>query len=252
MNWKLTAWVVAVTTYSVCCHATGDAVGITVNDMTPKDRQIETDCGKINQFALAGNKAYRQQNWSSAVDEYTAQAAWSEFCRLPRQSIAMAYNNIALALMGGNEPLKARAWLALAPDNSKSVANLARLQPALAGLHAASVASPGGDYWRYAGFGVWSAVSVRPQGERWEITFNGYYMPAMGIYYGPNMGNFSAVVPIAAGQAVYRQNRQDAGSSCQVDLSFSPDRVHLATVEGDCGFGMNVQARGDFMRVSIH
>jgi len=252
MNRKLTALVVAITTYSVFCYAVGDTADITVNEMTPKDQQIENDCGKISHYALAGDTAYRQQNWSRAVDEYTAQAAWSEFCRLPRPSIATAYNNIALALMRGNEPLKARAWIALMPDDSKSVANLALLQPALAGLRAPSAASPGGDYWRYAGFGVWSSVSVRPQGDRWKITFNGYYMPAMGIYYGPNMGNFSVVAPIVAGQAVYRQNNRDTDSSCQVDLSFTPAQVHLDTVAGDCEFGVNVQASGDFIRVSIN
>src|SRR5476649_1208573 len=164
MNRKLTAYVVAVAAYSAFCHAAGETTDLTISDMTSKDRQITTDCEQISHFARAGDAAYRQQRWASAVDDYTAQAAWSKFCRLPRQSIAMAYNNIALALMRGGEPLKARAWLALAPDDGNSQANLALLQPALASLHSALAASPSGEYWRYAGLGVWSSVSVQPEG----------------------------------------------------------------------------------------
>ncbi len=245
MNRKLTVFVVAAATYSVFCHAAGDTA-----DITAQDRQITTDCEKISHYAQAGDAAYRQQNWSRAVDDYTAQAAWSEFCRLPRASIAMAYNNIALALLRVGEPLKARAWIALVPEDNESVANLALLQPALAGLQPALAASPRGEYWRYAGLGVWSSVSVQPEGERWRIAFSGYYMPAMGMYYGPNRGDFSAVETIVAGRAVYRQDDRDAEASCRVELAFTPERVHLDTVAGDCGFGMNVRASGDFIRVS--
>ncbi|WP_413737181.1 tetratricopeptide repeat protein [Sodalis sp. RH21] len=275
MDWKLKTWIAGCGATAVLCCATGFAadiaaakanpiegavqnaagsppVGTVISETVPEDEQIKTDCAKIDTYAQAGNNAYQQGHMARAVDEFTAQAAWSEFCRLPREATATAYNNVALALIRSGEPLQARAWLSLAPDDGKSRANLALIRPVLDRLQPALAATPMGNYWRYAGKGVWSSVSVMPEGDNWRITFAGYYMPGMGLYYGPNMGNFSVVQSLAGGQAVYLQDEQEQGSACQVNLNFTPDRVHLDTVAGDCGFGMNVRASGDFLRVSIY
>ncbi|TCL04494.1 tetratricopeptide repeat protein [Sodalis ligni] len=240
MHWKCKAWALLAGFYAVTGFAS-------------QEEQIKTDCGKIDGYGQAGTAAYRQGDMARAVEEFTAQAAWGEFCRLPAAALATAYNNTALALFRSGEPLKANAWLSLAPDDPKSRVNLALLQPILARLAPALAATPMGNYWRYAGQGVWSVLSVVPaDGNAWKITFNGYYMPGMGMYYGPNMGSFSVVEPISDGKATYSQDAADSGSACQVNMTFSPGDVQLDTVSGDCGFGMNVRADGKFLRVSLY
>lgn len=228
------------------------ALHSTLGLATPKDEQIKTDCARVDDYTQAGSAAYQQGQMDRAVDEFTAQAAWSEFCRLPAESIATAYNNVALALIRSGEPLKAAAWLDLAPDNSKTAANLALIQPIIDRLQAALATTPMGHYWRYAGRGVWSVLSVQPAGEAWKVSFDGYYMPAMGLYYGPNMGQFTVIQSLSGGHGVYQQDESADGSSCRVNMTFSNDSAHLQTVSGDCGFGMNVQADGDFKRVSLY
>ncbi|NDL65496.1 tetratricopeptide repeat protein [Acerihabitans arboris] len=219
---------------------------------TPKDEQIKTDCARIDDYAQAGNTAYQQGHMDRAVDEFTAQAAWSEFCRLPPGAINTAYNNVALALIHSGEPLKAAAWLSLAPADDKTRVNLALIQPVLDRLRPALAATPMGNYWRYAGKGVWSTIAVQPEGNVWKISFNGFYMPVMGMYYGPNMGEFSVVQSLEGGHGVYRQDEQADGSSCQVNMTFKADVATLETLSGDCGFGVNVRANGDFKRVSLY
>ena len=107
---------------------------------------------------------------------------------------------------------------------------------------------PGGVYWQYAGRGVWSEVVVKPQGERWLIDFSGYAMPQMGLYYGPNMGDFSAELPIAHGKAVYHQHESDSAQVCDVTMAFGEQALEMHT-RGDCGFGHNVRAEGRYVRV---
>lgn len=101
--------------------------------------------------------------------------------------------------MHAGELLKAQAYLALAPHDDKSQHNMSLLRQRLA--QRPQPQGPGGVYWQYAGRGVWSEVVVKPQGERWLIDFSGYAMPQMGLYYGPNMGDFTAELPIEHGKA---------------------------------------------------
>ncbi|WP_213993150.1 tetratricopeptide repeat protein [Sodalis sp. dw_96] len=240
MHWKCKAWVLFAGLYAVTGYA------------AQEDEQIKTDCGKIDGYGKAGAAAYRQGDMARAVEEFSAQAAWGEFCRLPAAALDTAYNNTALALIRSGEPLKANAWLSLAPHSAKSGVNLTLIQPVLDRLKPALAATPMGNYWRYAGQGLWSVLSVMPEGNTWKITFNGYYMPGMGMYYGPNMGSFSVVQPISDGKAVYRQDAADGDSACQVNMTFNPREAQLDTVSGDCGFGMNVRADGKFLRVSLY
>ncbi|CAI2472029.1 Uncharacterised protein [Serratia liquefaciens] len=85
---------------------------------------IDADCHKVASYAELGKNAYQRGDYPRAADIFRDQAAWSEFCGLDRQATATAYNNVALALMHAGELLKARAYLALAPQDSKSQHNL--------------------------------------------------------------------------------------------------------------------------------
>jgi tetratricopeptide (TPR) repeat protein len=205
---------------------------------------MAADCRKIASYAELGNTAYQQGNYRKSADIFRDQAAWSEFCGLSAQATATAYNNVALSLMHAGELLKARAYLALAPNDSKSQYNMQLLQQRLDQVPAPS--GPAGVYWQYAGRGIWSELHVKPQDQGWQVDFSGYYMPRMGLYYGPNMGSFSAELAIDQGKAVYQQHQ--APLHCDVTMTFSSDVVDLHT-EGDCGFGANVRAAGRFVRV---
>ncbi|HIC7646456.1 TPA: tetratricopeptide repeat protein [Serratia liquefaciens] len=207
---------------------------------------IDADCHKVASYAELGKNAYQRGDYPRAADIFRDQAAWSEFCGLDSQATATAYNNVALALMHADELLKARAYLELAPQDSKSQHNLKLLQERLA--KRTPPIGPGGVYWQYAGRGVWSEVEVKPQDGRWLIVYSGYYMPQMGLYYGPNMGEFTQTLPIEHGKAVYRQREPEDVMACDVAMQFGSDGLDMHT-EGDCGFGFNVRAEGHFIRV---
>ncbi|MBH2812918.1 tetratricopeptide repeat protein [Serratia liquefaciens] len=207
---------------------------------------IDADCHKVASYAELGKNAYQRGDYPRAADIFRDQAAWSEFCGLDSQATATAYNNVALALMHADELLKARAYLELAPQDSKSQHNLKLLQERLA--KRTPPIGPGGVYWQYAGRGVWSEVEVKPQDGRWLIVYSGYYMPQMGLYYGPNMGEFTQTLPIEHGKAVYRQREPEDVMACDVAMQFGSDGLDMHT-EGDCGFGFNVRAEGHFVRV---
>lgn len=207
---------------------------------------IDADCHKVASYAELGKNAYQRGDYPRAADIFRDQAAWSEFCGLDGQATATAYNNVALALIHAGELLKARAYLELAPQDSKSQHNLKLLQERLA--KRTPPIGPGGVYWQYAGRGVWSEVEVKPQDGRWLIVYSGYYMPQMGLYYGPNMGEFTQTLPIEHGKAVYRQREPEDVMACDVAMQFGSDGLDMHT-EGDCGFGFNVRAEGHFVRV---
>ncbi|MFN1148761.1 tetratricopeptide repeat protein [Serratia liquefaciens] len=207
---------------------------------------IDADCHKVASYAELGKNAYQRGDYPRAADIFRDQAAWSEFCGLDSQATATAYHNVALALIHAGELLKARAYLELAPQDSKSQHNLKLLQERLA--KRTPPIGPGGVYWQYAGRGVWSEVEVKPQDGRWLIVYSGYYMPQMGLYYGPNMGEFTQTLPIEHGKAVYRQREPEDVMACDVAMQFGSDGLDMHT-QGDCGFGFNVRAEGHFVRV---
>ncbi|NMM74706.1 tetratricopeptide repeat protein [Serratia marcescens] len=207
---------------------------------------IAADCQKVASYAELGKKAYQRQDYAKAADIFRDQAAWSEFCGLSEQAVATAYNNVALSLMHAGELLKAQAYLALAPHDDKSQHNMSLLRQRLA--QRPQPQGPGGVYWQYAGRGMWSEVVVKPQGERWLIDFSGYAMPQMGLYYGPNMGDFTAELPIEHGKAVYHQHDSESAQVCDVTMAFGEQALEMYT-RGDCGFGHNVRAEGRFVRV---
>lgn len=209
---------------------------------------INSDCLKAGIYASAGKVAYQQGQYDKAREVFRDQVAWSEFCHKPQDTIATAYNNIALTYIHQGQYRKAKAWLALAPDDKKSQYNLSQIQPKLDALSAGSGAA--GLYWQYAGYGNWNVVEVKAEGTQFRIDFSGMYMGLMSLYYGPNTGEFSVVTTVKEGQAEYREaDDQNAGGQCVVNMDFAPEQVNLHTT-GDCGFGMNVQAEGPFVRVS--
>lgn len=209
---------------------------------------INGDCLKAGIYASAGKVAYQQGQFEKAREVFRDQVAWSEFCHKPQDTIATAYNNIALTYIRQGQYRKARAWLALAPDDKKSAYNLSQIQAKLDALPAA--VSVAGLYWQYAGYGNWNVVEVKAEEAQFRIDFSGMYMGLMSLYYGPNTGEFSVVTTVKEGKAEYNQadDQNAGGGQCVVNMDFAAEQVNLHTL-GDCGFGMNVQAEGPFVRV---
>ncbi len=209
---------------------------------------INGDCLKAGIYASAGKVAYQQGQYDKAREVFRDQVAWSEFCHKPQDTIATAYNNIALTYIRQGQYRKAKAWLALAPEDKKSRYNLSQIQPKLDALPAAP--SVAGLYWQYAGFGNWNVVEVKAEEAQFRIDFSGMYMGLMSLYYGPNTGEFSVVTTVKEGKAEYHEadDKNAGGGQCVVNMDFAAEQVSLHTL-GDCGFGMNVQAEGPFVRV---
>lgn len=215
------------------------------------EQQIQQDCKKTARYSADGNKAYKNKDYDKAREHFTTQTAWSEFCQETDDKTSTAYNNVALTYIHQNSPLKAKAWLNLSPKSQKSQYNLALIKEPLATLPAPTDFS--GEYWQYAGFGQWNTFTVTPKGPKYQIEFNGLYMPNMALYYGPNIGELSGLITVHDNKAIYKGSEQsdDPQSTCQISIDFSENKnkVSLMT-DGECGFGFNVVAYGDFERVT--
>lgn len=237
---------------------------------TDLNQQI-ADCKKITSYAQAGQKAYNAGHYAKARTSFETQAAWSHACRIwfydtqpqgdqkgfsiSASAVATADNNVALTYIQQKDYLKARAWLMINPDDKKSQYNLNLIKPELAKLDmSARAKNPAGEYWQYAGNGAWNMVEVKQKDNQYEISFSGLYMGMMSMYYGPNMGEFTTISPIKNGRAVWKESETEGmatGEGCTVEMRFKPNNVTLETTQGQCGFGHNVRADGEILRVSF-
>jgi hypothetical protein len=155
------------------------------------------------------------------------------------------YNNAALAWLKAGEPLKAKMWLTIAPGSSITNYNKRLVDQALRNFRWPS--SPEGDYWSYAGYGVWNEVTVAKDGLGYAITFDGIWFPSNYSSDGvPNVGHFDGLANITSDSTLVRD-----GDGCTIEAHFKADQVELKEL-GGCMFGENVQATGVYMRVSTH
>ncbi len=209
----------------------------------------EVDCAKIKNYAAAGDRAYKAGQYEKARDSYTDQVGWSETCELSEAAIATAYNNVALTWIRQGEYLKARAWLMIKKDDPKSQYNLNLIKDKLAALPAP--AGPAGEFWQYAGRGMWSSYIISKKSGKYHLIFDGLYPGLMGMYNGPNMGSLEGDVIIANNKGVFHQQEEgstDDFGQCEVSMNFGADTL-TTSVKGDCGFGHNVSADGKYLRV---
>ncbi|CAM3498486.1 MULTISPECIES: tetratricopeptide repeat protein [Yersinia] len=221
------------------------------------DRRVIADCKKIPSYANAGNTAYQKGDYVTAQKHFMNQVAWTEACHFSDEvkvdsgARATAYNNMALTYIRQGDLLKAKAWLMIAPEDKKSQYNLKLIADKIAALPKPTTYA--GEYWQYSGLGNWNSIEVTPKGNKFTIDYNGYYFGIMGIYYGPNMGQFSFVSSIPAdGKVEYDQSKADKetdySGDCKVNMQFTHADVTVETA-GDCGFGHNVSADGNYIRV---
>lgn len=209
----------------------------------------QADCAKIKNVAAAGDRAYRAKQYDKARDSYIEQVGWSETCELTDGAIATAYNNVALTLIRQGQYGKARAWLMIQEQDAKSQYNLHLIKEKLAAIPAPT--GPEGEYWQYAGRGMWNSYVIKKAGKMYHLSFDGVAPGLMAMYYGPNLGSLQGDVAIADNQGVYQQGDEtsvESDGQCKVGLTFTADSL-TTKVNGDCGFGHNVSAEGKYRRV---
>lgn len=215
--------------------------------------QATADCHKIKEFATKGDKHYNAKQYAKARGQYEQQAAWSESCQQDEQQVATAYNNIAMTYIHEKNYLKAKAWLNIRPDNNKSIFNLNKINSNIKNSMERLPNKPDGQYWQYAGGSLWSVITIKSQGKKYNVDFQGYHAGMMVMYYGPNMGEFSTSLEINNGKAHYSMVGEDEDYlDCVYDFDIKKDSLTVVRTSGSsCGFGYNVSAEGTYYRVEM-
>lgn len=214
------------------------------------EAELVANCLKVSEYSTEGGRFYKLKEYAKAREQYKLQAGWSESCQLDEDKIAIAYNNVALTYMHEGNYLKARAWLGILPNDKKSMFNLEKISGDIKKSLAKLSDKPEGRYWQYAGASLWSSMTIKPQGQKYNIDFQGYYAGMMAMYVGPNIGEFSTVVDFNNGKAHYAMSG-DVGD-CEYDFERKKDGLGVVRTAGEwCGFGHYVGAEGVYQRVEF-
>ena len=214
------------------------------------EEQATANCLKISEYSAEGGKYYKLKQYAKARKQYEQQAGWSESCQLDEAKVALAYNNVALTYIHEGNYLKARAWLSILPDDKKSIFNLGKIGGEIENSLEKLSNQPEGQYWQYAGAALWNTMTIKPQGQRYKVDFQGYYAGLMAMYYGPNIGEFSTVLTFDNGKAHYAMSGDDG--DCEYNFDIKKDLLTVKRTAGEsCGFGHNVGAEGVYQRVEF-
>ncbi|MBU6956560.1 tetratricopeptide repeat protein [Pseudomonas sp. CVAP len=215
------------------------------------EEQAMANCLKVSEYSAEGGKYYKLKQYAKARKQYEQQAGWSEGCQLDEQKIALAYNNVALTYVHEGNYLKARAWLSILPNDKKSIFNLGKISGDVKNALEKLPSQSEGQYWQYAGAALWNSMTIKPQGRKYKIDFQGYYAGLMAMYYGPNIGEFSTVLEVDNGKANYAMSGDDEGD-CVYDFDIKKELMTVKRTAGEwCGFGHNVGAEGIYHRVEF-
>lgn len=224
------------------------------NAAEPGDDIEKEMCAKLPVVIKKGDESYKAGEYVKARGYFTEQVSLSEGCGYaygnPDQTATItAYNNVALSYIKQGDKLKALAWLSLALNDKKSKFNYGLLKNMPVSVGPDMV----GTYWEYAGFGSWNIASVEKQGSDYLISLNLLYFGLMGVAYGPNMGEISQVVTMKDDEGLIKLTGEEG--NCEISIKFIEKdhgilRVDTNPNKNECGFGHNVYAHGDFIRVS--
>lgn len=211
-------------------------------------------CVKLPEVIKKGDESYKAGEYAKARGYFTEQVSLSEGCgyaygKPDKASTITAYNNVALSYIKEGDKLKALAWLSLAPNDKKSKFNYGLLKNMPSSVGEDMV----GTYWGYAGLGSWNVASVEKQGDGYLVSLNLLYFGLRGMAYGPNIGDISQVVTMTDGKGFITLTGEEG--NCEISIKFSDKDNGILKVDtnpdkNECGFGHNVYAYGDFIRVS--
>lgn len=209
---------------------------------------INADCVKAGIYASAGKVAYQQGEFAKAREVFRNQVAWSEFCHKPQDQIATAYNNIALTYIRQGNYRKAKAWLMLAPaDKNHNTTSARSSQNSMRCQNPRARRANTGNTPVMA-VGIW--WTSKPKRHSLKSTSPVSIWGRCRCTTARTSAN-SVVTAIKDNHAVYHEaDDASAGEGqCTVEMNFADENVRLHTT-GDCGFGHNVQAEGEFVRVT--
>jgi hypothetical protein len=226
-------------------------VNFTLQANEETDAKIVADCKKIGKYASLGDKYYKQKQFTKARVEYQMQVGWAETCKLSREYRATAYNNVALTYIHQGEYLKANFWFSLLKEDKKSIYNREKYKAQIEKAEKELEGSYVGEYWGYSGKAMLDSIVITKKGDQYNIFYDGYYVPRYFMYYGPNMGEFSADVTIENNYAQYIQDPKEY-TDCTFEFTFKDSIVDVKQTPGGswtCGFGHNVYAGGTYYRV---
>ena len=216
------------------------------------EKELCSGCSQVQSYANNGKKFYDQKQYQKAIAQFKQQAAWSSFCAMnvedggtafSERDITTAFNNVGLSYAKLGKPQWARAWFSVFPNTKASQFNLKQLPAPEKPKNFA------GKYVRYAGFGQWNTMEVKPVSNAYQIEFNGLYMGLRSLIYGPNMGEFLTRMSLNKAQANY------SVEDCKIDLKFQFNAqigqqiVVNSNNPMSCGFGHNVSADGMYLKV---
>ena len=216
------------------------------------EKELCSGCSQVQSYANNGKKFYDQKQYQKAIAQFKQQAAWSSFCAMnvedggtafSERDITTAFNNVGLSYAKLGKPQWARAWFSVFPNTKASQFNLKQLPAPEKPKNFA------GKYVRYAGFGQWNTMEVKPVSNAYQIEFNGLYMGLRSLIYGPNMGEFLTPMSLNKAQANY------SVEDCKIDLKFQFNAqigqqiVVNSNNPMSCGFGHNVSADGMYLKV---
>ena len=178
------------------------------------EQELKQGCAKLSQYKQLGQKFYNQKNYKKALEQFQDQAAWTPFCQTNGEDIGLkitdkevdiANNNVGLTYAKLGKPLWARVWFQLEPTQSSQF-NLKQL-PTPKQSNDLS-----GQYVSFAGFGQWNYITVKKRSGEYHIEFEGLYMGARGLMYGPNTGEFDTTMPFNKKKAKTQE--------CNITLEF--------------------------------
>lgn len=203
--------------------------------------ELEQYCKQIPAVNQKAQQLYLQKKYTPARQQYELSVSYLESCSATKNSLAIAYNNVALTYIKQKDYRKALAWLSLAPNAPQTKTNLT-LIPKLAPMN-----QPQGEYWKYAGQSMWNTYKVTTKKQRAYIQFDGLYVGLNSVMYGPNMGSYAYTTTIKNNQTTWINPDQN---TCRIHLSFHHDLLKATSQSPeDCGFGHNVMADGTYQRV---
>jgi hypothetical protein len=223
-----------------------------------------TDCSAYASCNRIGTEAFQAGDFTRAAAQFDRQIDYAETAlaeaggddegALVRRDTAL--NNAALARLRGGECLKARAYLDQARAEARATqANRRQWDSRCAGS-AAALVGPVGEYWQYAGHGLWNRISLRETGDE-TLRLDAFWMRVgrgpMDEYGIKAFGELEQVFVFPAdGGASGRFGGIDPEVECRIELRFEPQALEVShTPTPDCQTGgMGAVLHGRYVLVS--
>jgi hypothetical protein len=182
---------------------------------------------------------------------YRAKIGYAEDENLPKETVR-AYNGLSQAYAHAQDYARALVWTHLAlrvdPRNVDAKRDLAVISERLK----AWPTSPTGIYIRYAGRALWNTLCVtEAQDGKIHFRLVAFRISPAWRELGPGAyGDIDGDAVRANDRDVYELRDFEDFPECRVRMKFKPDAATVFEPVGDCGFGAEVRAAGQYERIT--